>query len=271
MVVIAIAVGLIGITVLTGGATAGYKIIGNQLMISENKGELAYSKDYFKYISELEINDVYINARRSDGKWGYINQDGTVIMDFKYDFASPFVQIEAFDKKFYVAMVCEKGSTKLILKNQRKVLSYKTQSDVNDYTAQYKELEDIYKNTLKQDGDMQFESDIEAYYYYLRKPVYKEQETNYTYRYDYNEEYDLIITEGYDDNVYELAKKDNINFRKRLECDYLAYDSNYLYVYSNECIPFYNKNGRGQGWFKPDGEKDITIRGNIQIIDIVRR
>ena len=76
----------------------------------ENKNELAYKSDYFKYITELGIEDVYINIKK-DGKYGYINQNGEVVIDFLYDYASPFVGITAYNKHFDIALVCQNGSS----------------------------------------------------------------------------------------------------------------------------------------------------------------
>ena len=232
----------------------------------ENKNELAYKEDYFKYITELDIEDVYINVKK-DGKYGYINQNGEVIIDFKYDYASPFIKITAYDKNFLVALVCEDGSSKIILKNQRPVMSYRSESADENYKAKLQELEEIYTNTLHQSGTMEYE--IEKVTDNINKvPEYKEVSSEYTYRYDYNEEYDLIVTQsnlGLGDK-YELAKKDNLDIKIPLDTSYLDYDSSYLYLFSNGTIPFYELSKRTQGWFTSYGKKN-SMTGKAQILD----
>ena len=100
-------------------------------------------------------------------------------------------------------------------------------------------------------------------------PVYAEDsEKDYTYRYDYNVEYDLIVTKsnmGLSDK-YELAKKDNLNVRITLDCNAISYDENFAYIFSNGTIPFYDLNKREQGWFTGYGKK-VTMSGKAQILD----
>ena len=110
--------------VLTMGGVLFYKTIAQSIKNKENKGNQEYTSDYFKYVTELEIPDIYINAKK-DGKYGYINQNGDVVIDFIYDYASPFVSITMYNKDFQIALVCEQGTSKIILKNQRVVMSYR--------------------------------------------------------------------------------------------------------------------------------------------------
>ena len=269
MVMISIVVTIIGLIIVLSGTCFAYKWIGEQIRDKDNEGELKYSNDFFKYITELDIDDVYINVKNEEGKWGYINQDGNTVIDFKYDYASPFININVYNKNFKIALVCDSKSTKIILKNERKVLSYKTESNNNDYSRKLEELNNIYKNTLNQTGEMKYEIARHKEDYLEKRPVYVEQTEDYTYRYDYNNEYDVIITESITGkNKYELARKSNINIRFTLECDSLDYDSNYLYVYKNGYIPFYNISSREQGWFNSVGKKTI-MQGKAQILELV--
>lgn len=218
--------------------------------------------------SNFGIDDIYINVKK-DGKYGYINQNGDVVIDFKYDYASPFVPITVYNKRFDIAMVCENGSTKIILKNERKVMSYRTESNNENYEAKEKELKDIYTNVLKQTDDFRYEYE-EVNENINKVPAYYEISTQYTYRYDYNEEYDLIVTQsnlGLGDK-YELAKKDDLNIRIALDAENLDYDTSNLYLFSNGTIPFYDINNKSQGWFTSYGKKE-TMEGNAQILDFI--
>lgn len=245
-----------------------YESIGQSIINKQNKNETSYKEDYFKYVTELESDyDIpYINLK-IDGKYGYINTNGEVVMDFVYDYASPFIKITEYDKTFYIALVCKDGSSYIILKNGRKVMSYRTESSNENYKAKKEELEDIYYNTLNQNETIEYE--IEYSDNNMTKvPAYDENTTEYTYRYDYNDEYDLIITQsnlGMGD-IYELAKKDDLNYRITLDATYLDYDSNYLYLFSNNTIPFYEISKRNQGWFTSYGMKN-SMSGKAQILD----
>ena len=66
-------------------------------------------------------------------------------------------------------------------------------------------------------------------------PAYSEISSEYTYRYDYNEEYDLTVTKsslGLADE-YQLVKKADSNIKIKLDATKLDYDENYLYLFSN--------------------------------------
>lgn len=260
---------IMALTVVLAGISLSYKQIGNHIKDKENENEQPFVSTYFRYITELGINDIYINVKK-DGKYGYINPRGETVIDFKYDYASPFVRIEQYGKHFDIALVCENGSSYIILKNQRVVMSYRSESSDENYGAKAKELENIYYNTLEQKGDMITEAP-KIINNMSKAPVYQEDKSyvNYTYRYDYDDEYDLIVTKsnlGLGDK-YELAKKDNLDIRITLDADQLDYDENYLYLFNNRTIPFYNLSNREQGWFTNYGKKEI-MTGKAQILDV---
>ena len=161
MTAISISIVIMVAILILGLLTLNYASIGESIKDRENKNELAYKSDFFRYITELEKEDEgyaipYINVKK-DGKFGYINTKGECKIDFLYDYASPFVQITAYDKKFYIAFVCKDGSTSVILKNGRKVLSYRTESSDENYDAKIKELENIFTNILGQTEELKYE------------------------------------------------------------------------------------------------------------------
>lgn len=243
--------------VLLMGVSLSYKQIGTYIKDKKNENELEFKPTFFKYITELGINDIYINVKK-DGKYGYIDQNGEIRIDFKYDYASPFIKIIQYNKVFDVALVCEDGSSKIILKNERVVMSYRSESSHENYDAKWNELEQIYRDTLGQGtADIVTEAPL-VVDNKSKVPAYQEDyETDYTYKYDYNEEYDVIVTKsslGLGD-IYELAKKDNSDIRLTLDTKGLDYDENYLYLFSNGTIPYYDISNREQGWFTSYGKK----------------
>ena len=173
--------------------TLNYSLLGDSIKNRENKNELAYKEDFFKYVQPLGITDAYINVKK-DGKFGYINQNGEIVIDFSFDFASPFVLINEYDKTFEVALVSENGSSYIIMKNGRKVMSYRDESTSDNYNAKMKELERIYKDVLKQQGDMKFEINKIEKDFINKVPAYNDESQEYTYRYDYSNNYDLLVT-----------------------------------------------------------------------------
>ena len=269
MTAISISIVIMVATLILSVVAWNYASIGENIKNKENENELAYKSDYFKYITELEgelYETPYLNVKK-DGKFGYINTRGECMIDFLYDYASPFVQITAYDKKFYVAFVCKDGSTTVILKNGRAVLSYRTETLDENYEAKLKELENIYTNILGQTGEMTFEIPI-VNSNKKTAPVYLENSSEYSFRYDYNEEYDLIVTQsnmGLGD-TYELAKKDNLDIKIKLDTTSLDYDENNLYLFSNGNLPFYELSRRTQGWYTTYGKKN-PMTGKAQILD----
>lgn len=265
-------IGIIALaTCITIAGCLVYKNLGAYILKKENKDELAYKQDYFRYVTELTDepnNHVFINVKK-DGKYGYILEDGQVVIDYQFEYASPFVPIRMYDKNFQIALVCKDGSTWIILKNLRKVLTYRSESMDDDIESKIKELEDVYYNTLGQTDPMHYEiSKIDNRY---GAPRYQNDiSEDYTYRYDYNDEYDVLVTQsgvGLGDS-YCLAKKDDLKFKLYLECEKLDYDENYLYLYSNGTIPFYDLSSNKQGWFTKYGQK-VVLKGKAQLLEII--
>ena len=245
-----------------------YKGLGAYILKKENEHELAYKQDYFKYITELDIQDIYINVKK-DGKYGYINTRGETVIDFKYDYASPFVPIEVFNKRFQVALVCEDGTTSIIMKNLRKVMTYRSESMDEDYEAKLHELEDIYYHTLGQTTKMRYEIDTN-YNSAYRLTAYEEQPEEGVIRYYYTEDYDVLVSKsslGFGDTYY-LSGKGESGIRLQLECEYLDYTDQYLYIFSDGTIPYYDTTTKKQGWFTKTGNK-VTLSGKAQILEIV--
>lgn len=265
---ISIVVLIITAIIITVVVSFSYDYIGVSIKNRENENETKYKSDYFKYIIELGIDDVYINTK-IDGKYGYINQNGDVVIDFKYDYASPFVPITMYNKKFDIALVCIDGSTQIILKNERKVMSYRTESNNENYKAKEEELKNVYKNVLGQTEEFRYEYE-DPNENIKRANVYSEVSSDYTYRYDYNDEYDLIVTQsnlGLGDK-YELAKKDNLDIRIELFTSSLDYNYQHLNLFSNGTIPCYDLDMNLQGWFTSYGKKE-TMEAKAQILDFI--
>lgn len=259
---------IIGAIVIMICLSFSYDNLGQSIKNRENKNETKYREDYFKYVTELGIEEPYINAK-VNGKYGYINERGETVIDFKYDYASPFVKITAYNKRFDIALVCENGSTEIILKNGRKVMSYRTESNNENYKAKEEELKNIYTNVLKQKEEFMYEY-VDQNENINKANIYEEISPNYTYRYDYNDEYDLIVTQsnlGLGDK-YELAKKDDLDIKIELSANNLDYDSSYLYLFSNGTIPFYDVGMKSQGWFTSYGKKE-AMEGKAQILDFI--
>jgi len=262
---------LMGAMVLIGLSSFFYQRFAQSMMKKESADLEPYKSDFFKYVTELtDITDPYINVKRG-GKYGYINPRGETVIPFDYDYASPFIRITMYNKNFEVALVCsnEDGISRIIMKNKREVMSYWTESPNENYEAKIEELQDIYTNTFGQPGKMDFE--VSPLIGNINKiPRYQELATDYTYRYDYTDKYDLIVTESTlgMPTKFELANKNDLNVRIQLDTKNMDYDDKYLYIFSNGYLPYYDVDTSRQGWFTQNGIKKETI-GKAQILDFI--
>ena len=155
------------------------------------------------------------------------------------------------------------------MKNLRKVMTYRSESMDGDYEAKLNELQNIYYHTLGQTEKMQYEIDTN-YNSSYRIIAYEEQTEEGIRRYNYSDEYDILVSQsslGFGDTYY-LSSKTNASFKLPLECEHLDYDEKYLYIFSNGTVPFYDTSVKKQGWFTQTGNK-ITLSGKAQILEIV--
>lgn len=256
--VVIVAIGIAAVNLLT------YKDRVEKIVKQEAKGYVEYQESYFKNISVLDEDaEFYINVKR-DGKWGYVNSNGDVKIDFEYDYASPFITISKYDKNFDIALVCKDDVSSIILKNKRNVMTFKNEISIDDYDAQFQKLKDLYVDTFKQTDDI--ENNINLVDTSNMKSI--DAYEGFSYRYPFNDEYDIYITVSQigGKNRYEFLKKDNPNVKVSIDCDNLKFDEKHLYVFSNGYLPFYKTSENIQGWYTKE-TKRVEINGNIQILD----
>lgn len=256
--VVIVAIGIVAVNLIT------YKDRVEEIVKQEAKGYIEYQESYFKNISVLDEDaEFYINVKR-DGKWGYVNSNGDVRIDFEYDYASPFVKISKYDKNFDIALVCKDDVSSIILKNKRNVMTFKNDISVDDYNAQFEKLKNLYIDTFKQTGDIESNINLVDTSNMNTIDAYE----GFSYRYPFNDEYDIYITVSQigGKNRYEFLKKDNPNVKVSIDCDNLKFDEKHLYVFSNGYLPFYKTSENIQGWYTKE-TKRVEINGNIQILD----
>ena len=256
--IVIVSIGLVGISILT------YKDDVKKLVKEENKGYVEYEENFFKNISILpEDGEFYLNVERN-GKWGYINTKGETKIEFEYDYATPFVEIEKYDKTFDVALVCKNNTAALILKNKRNVMTYLNKINSDDLDGQIDELQRIYEDVLEQQGNIREKLSNVPTSNINSIPSYE----NNSYRYPYNEDYDIYITvsQSGGKNRYEFLKNDNTNVKVGINCDFMQFDEHNLYVYSNGYLPFFKPSEGIQGWYNKETKK-TELEGDIQILD----
>ena len=237
----------------------------------KNIGIIHYDENFFKYITPIQDEPVYINLNiRKDNKnkYGYIDKSGNTKIDFDYDFATPFYKVKEFDKNFYIAAISKGEITEVVLKNKRVVMSYVSEFEDYDYIQKTEEFEKIIKDVFKE-KELVTEI-VKGTNNMIAKPVSKrEANQDYTYKYNLNKKKDILVYESAVGNPTRFVMK-NIKApyaEMKLETSNLIYNDEYLFTFKNNTIPFYDRDRNEQGWFMEDGEK-ITLTGNAQIMDI---
>lgn len=251
-----------------------------------NRNEVKYDESFFDNLPELNIKEAYINVKK-DGKFGYINNKGKTVIDFKYDYATDFKNIQKNGKEYEVALVQEGERIKIILKDETVVVSYYSKPFDGNYNMKYQTFWYICISVLGKDAQENFFNPIlnaahkTLFRTNLEESEYESKdETVYIYKYDYSNTDFIQITETYktDDFIsmgnteplktkYEIVKKQDTNSRIVLDCEKLDYNIYELYIYRSGEIPFFNPSENEQGWFDQNGKKN-TIKGNIRILDI---
>ena len=143
-------------------------------------------------------------------------------------------------------------------------MSFKNEIAVDNYQKQMEKFQEIYAETLKQDGKITEKISTVPTSNMNKIKAYDK----YPYRYPYNDEYDIYITvsQAGTKNRYEFMKKDNSNIKVSIDCDNLKFDGSNLYVYSNGFLPFYKTSDNIQGWYTKE-TKRVELEGNIQILE----
>ena len=142
--IIIIMMGIIGLSAIS---LSQYKKIAEYIKKREDINLTAYNPEYFKYVEEIPDKSMYINLKLN-GKYGYINKFGETKIDFKYDYATPFYKIKAYDKTFEIAAVSNKNITDVIMKNERKVMSYNSEYSNEDHEGKREEFLKVIKDVI---------------------------------------------------------------------------------------------------------------------------
>ena len=265
--IIIIMMGIIGLSAIS---LSQYKKIAEYIKKREDINLTAYNPEYFKYVEEIPDKSIYINVKLN-GKYGYINKSGETKIDFKYDYATPFYKIRAYDKTFELAAVSTKNTTDVIMKNERKVMSYNSEYANEDHEGKRDEFVKILKDVI---GEKNPELEVSNKYNgFATRNIYEDTENSNEKRYQFTDKYDVLIqkSEITEKEIYTLVTKRDLLKNSKSKGDYiklnaeqLIHDDNYLYVYNNGFLPYFSPSKKEQGWFNLQGKK-YTLNNNVQI------
>ena len=265
--IIIIMMGIIGLSAIS---LSQYKKIAEYIKKREDINLTAYNPEYFKYVEEIPDKSIYINVKLN-GKYGYINKSGETKIDFKYDYATPFYKIRAYDKTFELAAVSTKNTTDVIMKNERKVMSYNSEYANEDHEGKRDEFVKILKDVI---GEKNPELEVSNKYNgFATRNIYEDTKNSNEKRYQFTDKYDVLIqkSEITEKEIYTLVTKRDLLKNSKSKGDYiklnaeqLIHDDNYLYVYNNGFLPYFSPSKKEQGWFNLQGKK-YTLNNNVQI------
>ena len=265
--IIIIMMGIVGLSAIS---LSQYKKIAEYIKKREDINLTAYNPEYFKYVEEIPDKSIYINVKLN-GKYGYINKSGETKIDFKYDYATPFYKIRAYDKTFELAAVSTKNTTDVIMKNERKVMSYNSEYANEDHEGKRDEFVKILKDVI---GEKNPELEVSNKYNgFATRNIYEDTKNSNEKRYQFADKYDVLIqkSEITEKEIYTLVTKRDLLKNSKSKGDYiklnaeqLIHDDNYLYVYNNGFLPYFSPSKKEQGWFNLQGKK-YTLNNNVQI------
>jgi len=192
-------------------------------------------------------------------------------IDFKYDYATPFYKIKAYDKTFELAAVSTKNTTDVIMKNERKVMSYNSEYANEDHEGKRDEFVKILKDVI---GEKNPELEVSNKYNgFATRNIYEDTKNSNEKRYQFTDKYDVLIqkSEITEKEIYTLVTKRDLLKNSKSKGDYiklnaeqLIHDDNYLYVYNNGFLPYFSPSKKEQGWFNLQGKK-YTLNNNVEI------
>ena len=265
--IIIIMMGIVGLSAIS---LSQYKKIAEYIKKREDINLTAYNPEYFKYVEEIPDKSIYINVKLN-GKYGYINKSGETKIDFKYDYATSFYKIRAYDKTFELAAVSTKNTTDVIMKNERKVMSYNSEYANEDHEGKRDEFVKILKDVI---GEKNPELEVSNKYNgFATRNIYEDTKNSNEKRYQFTDKYDVLIqkSEITEKEIYTLVTKRDLLKNSKSKGDYiklnaeqLIHDDNYLYVYNNGFLPYFSPSKKEQGWFNLQGKK-YTLNNNVQI------
>jgi len=186
--IIIIMMGIIGLSAIS---LSQYKKIAEYIKKREDINLTAYNPEYFKYVEEIPDKSIYINVKLN-GKYGYINKSGETKIDFKYDYATPFYKIRAYDKTFELAAVSTKNTTDVIMKNERKVMSYNSEYANEDHEGKRDEFVKILKDVI---GEKNPELEVSNKYNgFATRNIYEDAKNSNEKRYQFTDKYDVLAS-----------------------------------------------------------------------------
>ena len=242
-------------------------ISGIIFTIFYKKEDTAYNQYINDIKDNMKINFVQIAEERyfpvcDDGKWGYINDSGKIVIPCIYDFAT-----EMYDVSFGFADTSEEYLVGIAIQNNDYLLISPNKKTIN-----------LGSNPLKwYDGGNYYNSPIERItkklFLLCSEAVNKEQyilevEKTKSNEYIYiNGDTSMKFTanDKWESSYTVTIEKDNEKNIYKDEAIPLI-DSE-IYLFGDSYIPYYDKIGDIHGWYELDGDKHSLVK-NWEILDI---
>lgn len=257
--------------------------VNNDYQVSYANNEKNLIKNIMQISNETNTN-IPIKAKKN-GKWGYIDLNGNVIVDFIYDDSTEFIEINNLDNnnKYYLAPISKGNELQLITNDNKKVASFKNKKREKTINCKYilYDLTDDLK-TYAKSANVKIKVNTSNYdktYLYNESVKEEKYESNIGYNldnnilsFDINTENELSYntkTKSIRYNNRKISINGNLyihkNEDKNNDYSYNS-DSYYLDTYKNGYVPLYNFEEDIFGWIDLKG-KTHYINGKLQILD----
>lgn len=247
--------------------------IKNDLKVSYSNNE----KNLLKNIIQNSNNTTNkpIKARKN-GKYGYIDSSGNVVIDFVYDDCSDFTEINVLttNKKYYIAEVSFGNEIRFITSDNKTICTQKNTKLKRNLSVNH--IPNSFISALKENSkELNISINIEK------------DSSSLNYSYYENHNYNTINSKYTSNNIlaFEVPNKEgkkiellynpitknviynnnSISINGKL-CIYKNGDFLYLNTYKNGYIPIYNFEGNIFGWIDSNGQSHY-LNGKKQILD----
>ena len=217
---------------------------------------------------------------KKNGKWGYIDNNGNIIVDFIYDDCAEFIEVEVTNnnKKYYIAPVLE-GNKLSLITNENKTIGTFTNREKTSGLDCVGIIYEITENLKTNAKELDLKINLKNNEYARNTDLLNVKDKRYDYILGYTNGNQIIFEVEDKSNkeefnnklIYDITNKEYTYNNKKLNINgkiYIDTEKNILQIYKNGYIPICNFEKNIFGWIDLKGEIHY-LNAKIQILDFI--
>ena len=217
---------------------------------------------------------------KKNGKWGYIDNNGNIIVDFIYDDCAEFIEVEVTNnnKKYYIAPVLE-GNKLSLITNENKTIGTFTNREKTSGLDCVEIIYEITENLKTNAKELDLKINLKNNEYARNTDLLNVKDKRYDYILGYTNGNQIIFEVEDKSNkeefnnklIYDITNKEYTYNNKKLNINgkiYIDTEKNILQIYKNGYIPICNFEKNIFGWIDLKGEIHY-LNAKIQILDFI--